>query len=125
VAYQAQGVLSGLGLVPGSGASTAAARKPTPFQALFENARAEIGNRLQEALAVYRRDLQYIQVRVTGVQGAHPASKQRKRRAGATRAWTCQTHGVRYAAPSCRGARPAMHTHMHTRRRGTTSCPGT
>ena len=74
LAYQAQGLLQSLGLdsstVATNGSGTAGSsgsssnggeRPQTPLENLSRNAQAELLNRLQEALAVYRRDLQYIQ----------------------------------------------------------------
>lgn len=61
-AHQLQGALSALGLAPGGGG--AGERRPTPFENLSANARAEVLSRLREALAVYRQDL-------AAVQGGH------------------------------------------------------
>lgn len=68
LAYQAQGLLESLGLSGASSSSSSNSggmsggeRKQTPFENLSRKAQAELLNRLQEALAVYRRDLQYIQ----------------------------------------------------------------
>jgi hypothetical protein len=67
LAYQAQGLLQSLGLTTattssssnaasGGSSSSGGAEKPTtPLENLSRNAQAELINRLQEALAVYRR----------------------------------------------------------------------
>lgn len=57
LAYQAQGLLQSLGLANGSsGASGSGEEKPkTPLENLSRNAQTELLNRLQEALAVYRK----------------------------------------------------------------------
>lgn len=64
LAFQAQGLLQSLGLASGSSSSAASSsgeeRPKTPLENLSRNAQAELLNRLQEALAVYRKDLQYI-----------------------------------------------------------------
>lgn len=67
LAYQAQGILQSLGISspPASSSSSsslpgAGERQKTLLENLTSNAQAEVLNRLHEALAVYRRDLQYI-----------------------------------------------------------------
>jgi hypothetical protein len=61
LAYNAQHLLQSLGLAGGSSSGTAPEpKRSTPLENLSANARAELTNRLTEALAVYRRDLQYI-----------------------------------------------------------------
>lgn len=65
LAYQAQGILQSLGISspPASSSKSlfgAGERQKTLLENLSSNAQAEVLNRLLEALAVYRRDLQYI-----------------------------------------------------------------
>jgi hypothetical protein len=59
LAFQAQGLLQSLGLASGSSSSAASSsgeeRPKTPLENLSRNAQAELLNRLQEALAVYRK----------------------------------------------------------------------
>jgi hypothetical protein len=58
LAYQARDLLKSFGLSAGSSSSSSAdvggEKQKTPFENLSRNAQAELLNRLQEALAVYR-----------------------------------------------------------------------
>lgn len=71
LAFQAQGLLQSMGFTlwgasssssstMTTSSSSSSAKKSTPWENLSANARGEVLNRVQESLAVYRRDLQYI-----------------------------------------------------------------